>query len=62
MKRFAPAALEVVMHGLGSQPWNSSADVALILNILFPASSPWTPHSVRFANLYEGLFRLLRLW
>lgn len=35
---------------------------ALIFNILFPDLSPRTLHSVRFANFYEGLFRLLRLW
>lgn len=56
MKRFAPASFEVVMHGLGSQPWSSSADEAPILNLPFQVSSPSNSHSVCFAILMRGLF------
>lgn len=54
MKRFAPAALEVIMHRLGSEPSSSSADEALILNLPFQAFSPSNSHSVCFVILMRG--------
>lgn len=56
MKRFAPTSFEVVMHRLDSQPWSSSADEALILNLPFQASPPSNPHWVCLAILMRGFF------